>query len=104
MAVQLCRTMGYARVHFEGDAKAIIDAINSSDCDLSSLGHIVADVRVGVEGLSQWQFTFVRRNGNLAAHTLSKFATLYALDRTWRDERPDCIKETIFLGQSALDA
>jgi hypothetical protein len=32
---------------------AAIDAINSTECDLSPLGHMVADVRVEVKGLSQ---------------------------------------------------
>lgn len=52
MAVQLCSNMGLARVHFEGDAKGVIDAINSVDRDLSNLGHVVADVRTEVQGIS----------------------------------------------------
>ena len=52
MAVQLCRAMGFTRVQFEGDAQVIVDAINSTEEDLNSLGHLVANVRVEVQGLS----------------------------------------------------
>jgi ribonuclease HI len=62
-AVQLCRSMGFMSVHFEGDAQEAIDAINSTEWDLSHLGHLAADVKTEMQGLLQWQVTHVRRNG-----------------------------------------
>lgn len=102
MAVKLCRALGDTQVHLEGDAKVVVDAINSLGLDQSRLGHVVEDVRVDVYALSPRQFTFVKRDGNHATHTLSKFAVQYALDQTWRGETLNCIKDTIFLEQTAL--
>jgi ribonuclease HI len=101
-AVQLCRSRGFMSVHFEGDAQEAVDAINSTAWDLSHLGHLAADVKTEMQGLLQWKVTHVRRNGNTAAHILSKFAAQYALDRTWCDDLPECIKETISLEKLAL--
>jgi hypothetical protein len=83
----------------EGDAQTVVTAINSLVFDRSRLGHIVEDVRLEVQDLGPWKFTFVKRDGNHAAHSLSKFAAHNALDQTWRDEKRDYIS----LEQSTLD-
>lgn len=101
LAVQFCRSMGLERVHFEGDAKIAVEAINSLNRDMSNLGHLVDDVRTVVRGISLWQFTFIRRDGNRAAHLLSKFAASHALDKTWNGETPACLEEIICLEQIA---
>jgi ribonuclease HI len=33
LAIQLCRELGFLRVHLEGDAKGVIDAVNYVDVD-----------------------------------------------------------------------
>ena len=35
LAIQFCRKMGFLRVHLEGDAKIVVDAVNSVDVDKS---------------------------------------------------------------------
>jgi hypothetical protein len=45
--------------------------------------------------------SFVNREGNQAAHFLSKFAVKNGVDIVW-SESPDCIRETILLEQLAL--
>jgi ribonuclease HI len=33
LAIQLCRELGFLRVHLEGDAKGVIDTVNYVDVD-----------------------------------------------------------------------
>jgi ribonuclease HI len=102
MAVQLCRDLDLMRVHFEGDAKTVVEAINSTDVDWSSWGHLVADVHMELQELYQWKCTHVRRDGNLAAHTLAKYAIQNAVEKRWCDDLPECIKELLSLERSDL--
>jgi hypothetical protein len=44
--------------------------------------------------------TFVKRDGNKAAHLLSKYAVRHAVDKFWQ-EPPDCIREILLLEQSS---
>jgi ribonuclease HI len=38
MAIQVCKEMGFMHFVFEGDAKVVIDAINSPGSDWSKIG------------------------------------------------------------------
>lgn len=33
MAIQLCKTLGFQQVHFEGDTKIVVEGVNSSKDD-----------------------------------------------------------------------
>ncbi|XP_059436591.1 uncharacterized protein LOC132169595 [Corylus avellana] len=101
MAVYFCKSLGLTRVQFEGDAQAAVDDINSSVRDMSSLGHVVDDIRTELQGVSLWKFTFVRRDGNRAAHLLSRFAASYAVDKISCDTPPVWLRDIICLEQIA---
>ena len=80
----------------------VVDAINLTGLDRSRLDHVVQDVRVEAQTLSPRKFTFMKSDGNHAAHVLSKFAVQLAPAQTWYNEIPNCIRETIFLEKTAL--
>jgi hypothetical protein len=44
-ATSICKEMGIPKVWLEGDAKIIVDALNSNECILSRYGHLVEDTR-----------------------------------------------------------
>jgi hypothetical protein len=47
----------------------------------------------------QWRMSYIRREGNCATHSLSKFATVNLVDILWLFEPPDCIKDIIRMEQ-----
>ena len=49
LAIQLCREMGLSKVHFEGDAKSIVDFVNSELVDSSWMGHVIEDIKVEIQ-------------------------------------------------------
>jgi hypothetical protein len=63
---------------------------------------LVKDVHIELQALPSWKFSFVKKEGNIVAHTLAKRAITDALDQTWHARPPDCIKETVALEQIAL--
>jgi hypothetical protein len=46
--------------------------------------------------------TFVRREGNHAAHTLAKLGTTICMDQQWLYESPPCIHEIVSVELAAL--
>lgn len=91
LAIQLCREMGLSQVHFEGDAKSVVDSVNSAHVDSSWMGHVVDDIRLEVQAFPQWQLFFVRREGNQVAHLLAKYAVRHFENNLWLSMPPDCI-------------
>jgi ribonuclease HI len=102
MAVQLCRENGFMSVEFEGDAKVMIDAVNSQGQDWSRLGEVKEDIRQEVQGLHNWRMLFVHRECNQAAHALSKTAICEVVESQWLFEPPDCIADILSLKRNAL--
>jgi hypothetical protein len=94
--------MGYSKLHLEGHAKAVIDAVHSTEVDRSWMGHLIKDVKVELLAVLHWQLTFVRREGNKVAHDLAKFALTHCTAETWHDVPPVCIHDTLLLEHLAL--
>jgi ribonuclease HI len=68
----------YSGVVFEGDAQTIVNAVNSSQpCD-SSYGHFIEDAKRGLCSLGNSMFVHVKREANVAAHTLARAACNHA--------------------------
>jgi ribonuclease HI len=87
-AIDLCRNVGLTKVHLEGDAKIIIDAVNCEEADWSRLGHVVEDIKAELCWFNQRKMSFVNRGGNQAAHGLANFAVKNGVDIVW-SESPD---------------
>jgi hypothetical protein len=60
MVIQLCKTLGFQWVHFEGDTKIIIDGVNSSEGDWSRKSMLVEDIKMELRAIPQWRMTFTR--------------------------------------------
>ena len=80
-AVWFCQDLGVQRVVLEGDAKQIVDAVNSSSTSWSRFGHLIDDTRRFLESFPQWKCQFVRRGANEAAHQLAKAVITDVNDR-----------------------
>ena len=73
MAIQLCRDLGLSRVVFEGDAKRVVNGINSAEVDRGWMGQVLADIKHEIIVLEEWKVQFVGRDDNkAAAHLLAQ--------------------------------
>jgi hypothetical protein len=45
----MCHEMGYSKIHLEGDAKGVIEVVNSKDDDRSWMGHLIEDIKVELQ-------------------------------------------------------
>ncbi|XP_059446805.1 uncharacterized protein LOC132178381 [Corylus avellana] len=104
LAIRLCHELCLPQVHFEGDAKAVIDAVNSKEKDSCWMGHIIEDIKLELQVFQRWQLTFIRREGNNVAHLLAKYAMEHTHGFCWKDIPPDCIREAVLSEQVTLDA
>jgi hypothetical protein len=94
--------MGLRKLHLEGDAKIVVDAMNSSEEDRSWLGHLFEDIKGELSSFDGWKMSFVRRDGNHVAHKLAWFAVTHNVAETWSGAVPACICELVALEQLAL--
>ena len=79
----------------EGDAKIVIDAVNSRRQDDSSKGHLIADILLAVSSFPSWEMIYVRREGNKVAHGLATFAVHEHVNRVWLTNPPECIHDPL---------
>jgi hypothetical protein len=68
---------------FMGDAKSIVDVVNSDEQDWSRKGHITNGIRANVHTFEHWTFTHTSREANQVAHELVKLATKLSKDAVW---------------------
>jgi hypothetical protein len=47
--------MGNSYLQMEGDAKRVVDAVNSKEADESGWGHLVADIRSTLQMFPSWR-------------------------------------------------
>jgi ribonuclease HI len=98
----VCRDLEVQHVVLEGDAKQIVDAVNSSSTWWSRFGHLIDDTRRILESFPQWKCQFVRHEANEAVDRLAKTATTNVNDRIWRDVSLSCISDIDLIERLAL--
>jgi hypothetical protein len=86
----------------EGDAKNVVDALNSLEANWSKVGHIIADAQILLHKFMYYEIKHVSREANYAAHNLAKLAACSGYERQWRDESLNCISGIIRVEQIAL--
>jgi ribonuclease HI len=73
--------VGLDRVCLEGDAKNVVDALNSIDANWSKISHIVEDAKILLQKFTSWEVTFVNCEANFGAHNLAKLAAQMGMKR-----------------------
>jgi hypothetical protein len=94
--------LNISSVVFEGDAKGVVDGINSAEVDRGWMGHVIADIKQELATLVDWKVQFIRRDDNKAAHLLAKSAVQSDLNQTWNNMPPACLQEVLALEYLAL--
>jgi ribonuclease HI len=91
LALQLSRDMGFEKISLEGDAKMIIEAVESEETDWSRRGHLIEYIRLALKSFACWKLTHVNRGVNQAAHELARLPAKQNMDMVWRHDSPECI-------------
>jgi ribonuclease HI len=93
--VELCRFMGYNAVILEGDAQGVVKALTVADVIPKNIDCILADTRLLLDSISQWQVLFIRRTGNVAAHRLARMALQQNVSQVWFESFSSFISEVV---------
>ncbi|KAK2994189.1 hypothetical protein RJ640_017809 [Escallonia rubra] len=86
---------GFNFMQMEGDAKLIINALNSSEENLSAIGGIIDDVKRIAHYFDSCTFQHIKRSGNETTHGLAKFAYSLTEALVWMGEVPPVVMPSI---------
>jgi hypothetical protein len=71
-AVRLCKEVGIRQLVLEGDAKAVVTAVNEKEVSMHKHGHLIEEIKFELQAFSGWKCCYVSRNLNMATHGLAK--------------------------------
>jgi ribonuclease HI len=74
MAAEFCRDLGLQDVVLEGDSLLVVKALKCERPNWSPYGQTIEDARGLLFTRRNWMVQHVKREANLAAHSLAKFA------------------------------
>jgi ribonuclease HI len=94
-AVLFCKAWGFFEVILEGDAKQVIDEVNSATPNLNAAGHFVEGITAEIQGLRVASMVHVGREANSAAHCLANEVSSTSLDSVWLEEISSCILQVV---------
>ncbi|XP_042950145.1 uncharacterized protein LOC122282260 [Carya illinoinensis] len=87
--------LGLMHVCFEGDAKSVVDAVNSKTEDNSWDGQLIEDIRQLKAAYPVWKLGFVRRSANASAHAAAKLAVFFSCESVWLEDGPNEVRRSI---------
>jgi ribonuclease HI len=87
-AMYFCREVGFFDVILEGDAKQVLQAINSNPHFLSKFGHFIESIHHEKRNFRSVDFSFIPREGNAVAHALAAEASKQKVNNAWLEELP----------------
>jgi ribonuclease HI len=90
-AVKLATLKGWNYVIFESDSQTLVNAINSRNGRVSVFGSIIDNIKNNLFLLSNFEVKFVRRQANMAAHSLARAAISWT-SHHYVDVIPLCIE------------
>ena len=93
--LEFAKDTGLTRILLEGEALGIINAINSSLPDLSTIGNYVEEAKLQQKDFQLCLVKHTRKTANGEAHVWAK--TTLGIDDyvAWIEECPDIIRSTI---------
>jgi hypothetical protein len=86
----------------EGDAPAIVQAINSAGACPASYVNFNDDTRVILQLFSSWRVLFVRRECNSVVHSLARVAATQCLFQVWIESLRDSVHNCVSVDQGSL--
>ncbi|KAL6990321.1 hypothetical protein U1Q18_049302, partial [Sarracenia purpurea var. burkii] len=95
MAVDLPKRLNVNKLHLEGDALSVINAIKSTVEDFSVSGPIIEDIKAQLKGFKNSICTHIPRMGNSAVHALSKLAISMGKPFTWSHDTHQALRQIV---------
>ena len=86
--LELAVELGFRNIVLESDSQILITALREGSYSLSSIGHIVQDIKFIASYLSLINYTHVRRQCNALAHSLARRAKLVSQCQIWMENVP----------------
>jgi hypothetical protein len=80
-AIQLVVRHGWDRVIFESDSHTLVHSVVTNNQRNSEFSAIVASIKDNLSLLSNFEVKFVRRQGNIVAHSLVRVAIFWTSHR-----------------------
>lgn len=77
----------------------IVSALRKDDGWPSKYSSIMADARIMLSNFQSWNVSFVRREGNEAAHKLAQLAVKQHLHHVWIGTWPSCLSGIVWKDQ-----
>ncbi|XP_075650021.1 uncharacterized protein LOC142620548 [Castanea sativa] len=87
-ALKFSMEAGFSNLVIEGDNSNVMRAIVSFAVNNCLYGHIVDDIRHYISGRQFVAFSCVKREGNMVAHSLARFARNIVDDLYWMEDEP----------------
>jgi ribonuclease HI len=94
-AVVFCKEVGFYEIILEGDAKQVVDDVNSRTPNHDVAGHFVEGIIMEMQGLRQVSISHVGRYANNIAHLLVKEASTKEIDYVWLEDCPNFILHVV---------
>ena len=79
--------------------RALSDPIENS----SLLGHIFEDIKLNLRGMQVLSLSWVKRSGNMVAHTLAKHARNLVDDLYWIEDTPPPVADALYYDSSHIN-
>ena len=95
-AVEFSREVGFSRVIIEGDCLKVMRALSVSTENSSLLGHIYEDIKFNLRGMQVLSINWVKKGGNMVAHTLAKHARNLINDVFWIEDNPPPAEDALY--------
>ncbi|KAJ1439438.1 Ribonuclease H-like superfamily [Sesbania bispinosa] len=94
--IRLAIDLLFLQLEIESDSLEVISCIHKGAKDPSPPISLIARDCISLSGqLHGARFIHTRRQGNIAAHQLAKFACSQSADLVWIEEVPSCISSSI---------
>ena len=87
-AVEFSREVRFSWLIIEGDCLNVMRALSVSTENSLLRGHIYEDIKFNLRGMQVLSISWVKRGGNMVAHTLAKHARNLINDLYWIEDTP----------------
>ena len=94
-ALEFAMEAGFSSLIIEGDNSNVMRAISSTETNNSFFGHIVDDIRHLILCRQSIGFSCVKREGDMVAHSLTRFARNIVEDLYWMEYEPPPVVDAL---------
>ncbi|XP_026438987.1 uncharacterized protein LOC113337540 [Papaver somniferum] len=101
-AVKLAQSLNMKKVHFELDAKTVVEAVNNNVSIDWQLLNFVKDIQSFFSSFSFWKCSYIPKESNKVADILSKLARENDLSIAWSSYSPLEIRAQLALEKSLV--